>query len=323
MPKQSKKEERTKLNPQFFELQYNVPIAESTAFADKFIIKGVAINETTTGNNHKFVREELKASAGTLKGVPLLVDHDNRVESIKGRVTESAYDTTNSRIVFEANVVDKSIREMIRDGRINSVSVGATVKSIEEEGDVLIPRGITFKELSLVAVPADSGATFGFALSEAYKSNVSHSSKFGEDDEDIDDLPVQDEEDEIEESKNVRRSKMEEKEIESLKEQLAISQKKVDELSSKVSYYEEKERKDLENVYLQMCSEKKTKAMDVSKTDTRTLALLIEQLKNIETPKAVEKKREEKFGATESFNDKFRIKVEQGPMGTASFTHEW
>ena len=150
-------------------LSYNVPILENASVNNQFIIKGIAINETTTGNNHKFLGEELKLAADTLKGVPLLVDHDNTVASIKGRVLESLYDEANKRIPFAASVMDKNIKEMIIDGRINSVSVGAVVKEIEEDKGTLIPRGITFKELSLVAVPADPSATFTFALTEAYK----------------------------------------------------------------------------------------------------------------------------------------------------------
>jgi len=150
-------------------LIYNVPITESGMLDSDFLIQGTAINATITSNNHKFLGEELRSSASTLNGVPLLVDHDNRIESIKGRVILGEYDEANSRINFKAKVKDFSIRQMIKDGLINSVSVGAAVKEIEEGQDgILIPRGICFKELSLVAVPADAGATFTTALAEAY-----------------------------------------------------------------------------------------------------------------------------------------------------------
>ena len=141
-------------------LTYNVPIAEAGLLNNEFIIQGVAINATITSNNHKFLNEELRSSAGTLNGVPLLVDHKNEVSSIKGRVILGEFDEANSRINFKAKVVDNEIKNMIKEGLINSVSVGAAVKDIEEGDDgILIPKGITFKELSLVAVPADSGAT--------------------------------------------------------------------------------------------------------------------------------------------------------------------
>src|SRR3972149_1222641 len=166
-------------------LNYNVPIIESGILDNDFIIQGIAINATTTGNNHKFLVEELKESAGTLKGVPLLVDHKNEISAIKGRVITGEFDEPNTRINFKAKVVDNEIKQMIKNGLINSVSVGAAVREIEEQGDVLIPRGIVFKELSLVAVPADAGATFTTALQEAYKLK--------QDDEDDDGNPVEEE----------------------------------------------------------------------------------------------------------------------------------
>lgn len=156
---------------QEIKLLYNVPITESGMLDSDFLIQGVAINSTITSNNHQFLAEELRGSASTLNGVPLLVDHDNRIESIKGRVIKGEYDETNNRINFKAKVKDTNIKQMIKDGLINSVSVGAAVKEIEETADgILIPRGICFKELSLVAVPADAGATFTTALAEAYKT---------------------------------------------------------------------------------------------------------------------------------------------------------
>ena len=153
---------------EFIKLSFNVPITEAGILDNDFIIQGVAINATTTGNNHKFLAEELRSSAETLRGVPLLVDHRNEVGAIKGRVTAGEYDEQNSRVNFKAKVVDSDIKRMVKEGLINSVSIGAAVREIEEKDDVLIPRGIVFKELSLVAVPADGGATFTTALLEAY-----------------------------------------------------------------------------------------------------------------------------------------------------------
>jgi hypothetical protein len=153
------------------DLKYSIPITESLGECTDFIIQGIAINETITSNNHKFIAEELKNAAGTLMGVPLLVDHENKVENIKGRVINSSFDETFNRIPFKAKVMDELCKQMIKDGRLNSVSVGAVVKSVEEDGEGhLIPRGLEFKELSLVAVPADSNATFTIALKEAYQS---------------------------------------------------------------------------------------------------------------------------------------------------------
>ena len=45
--------------------EYAVPIAENFLDQNEFLIKGIAINETTTSNGHKFIAEELEKSAGT------------------------------------------------------------------------------------------------------------------------------------------------------------------------------------------------------------------------------------------------------------------
>lgn len=158
-------------------LTYQVPIIEGLMNGAEFIINGTAINSITTSNNHKFLAEELKSATSSLNGVPLLIDHKNEVSAIKGRVISSEYDENSNNIKFKAIIKDKEIQNLITSGLLNTVSVGAEVEDIEESDGLMIPKGINFKELSLVAVPADPGATFTMALHEAYQ--LSHSSKVG------------------------------------------------------------------------------------------------------------------------------------------------
>ncbi len=157
-------------NDQLF-FETHVPIVESLTDQDEFMIEGIAINETTTSNGHKFISEELKKAAPSLINIPLLKDHDNSVDAIVGRVRNASFDEKNNNIPFQAKISDQKMQELIRNGDLNTVSVGASVnpKDIEElEDGTIIPRNITFKELSLVAVPADPGATFGVSLMESY-----------------------------------------------------------------------------------------------------------------------------------------------------------
>ncbi len=147
-------------------LNYMIPLklVESTEESNDFFIEGVAINATTTDNNHKFLAEELKSAAGSLTDRPLLTDHDDTLRSIAGRVIMSDFDSMNERIIFKAKLNDteqgRLAKQLIKSGDLNTVSVGANVESFEEEDGTMVPRGIKFKELSLVASPADDAALF-------------------------------------------------------------------------------------------------------------------------------------------------------------------
>ena len=52
--------------------EYFVPIKSSAEIDGDFTINGIAINETTTSNGHKFIGEELEKSSHTLIGVHFL-----------------------------------------------------------------------------------------------------------------------------------------------------------------------------------------------------------------------------------------------------------
>jgi len=151
-------------------LEFFVPIVEQVQEENDFIIKGVAINETTTLNNVKYVSEELQKAAPSFRNVPILLDHRNEVKNIVGRTTENVnYNPINHRIEFEAKIMDKDIREMIKDGRIGSVSIGAKVEDLTEEEDGSKKAiGIRGLEISLVAVPGDTHATLAQAIQKCF-----------------------------------------------------------------------------------------------------------------------------------------------------------
>jgi hypothetical protein len=153
---------------------YLIPIKETVSSGKDFIIKGEAIHEITTRNGVYYSGEELNMAAPSLAGKPILKDHNNAIESIVGKVLKSPYNANARCIMFEGKIMDKQCQEMIADGRINSVSIGAMVKEVTTETinneEVLCPKGISFVELSLVAVPADPNANFAQAMCESYKS---------------------------------------------------------------------------------------------------------------------------------------------------------
>lgn len=173
-------------------LTYQVPFEVKQSFLgtpeEEFTIEGIAINVTTTDNGHKFLEEELKKSAKSLTNRPLLSDHDTKLKSMVGRVIVSEFSETDKAVFFRAKINDteqgKLAKQLIKSGDLNTVSVGAVVESFEENEDenTFTPKGIKFKELSLVATPADDDATFTFrgqtlsiALNEAYNKIKSKS----------------------------------------------------------------------------------------------------------------------------------------------------
>lgn len=159
-------------------LEFFVPIEEKIAEIvtegikpnDDFIIKGVAINETTTLNNVKYVAEELEKAAKTFRDVPILLDHKNEVKNIVGRTTDSVFfNPAEKRIEFEANIRDKEIQNMIKDGRIKNVSIGAKVEDLLEEDDGSMKAiGLRGLEMSFVAVPGDMQADFTQAITQNF-----------------------------------------------------------------------------------------------------------------------------------------------------------
>lgn len=172
-------------------INYNVPILTESFGDDEFLITGIAINATTTDNNHKFLAEELRSSASSLKNKPLLTDHNDTISAIAGKVINAEFDELSKSIKFKAKLNNteqgKLARQLIKDGDLNTVSIGANVERFEEDMNVMIPRGIKFKELSLVATPADDNATFNLihndfisALNEAWKNNKKSINKINE-----------------------------------------------------------------------------------------------------------------------------------------------
>jgi hypothetical protein len=147
-----------------------------------YFINGIAINETVTRNGVKYEAEELEKAAHTLQNKPLLKDHENKTDNIIGRVRESTYDKLKRAIVFRAQVMDEKAIEMMQDGRITNVSIGAMFKSFEESesnGEKhIVVRGLEFLELSTTPVPGDPGASLTNALAEAYSLKETQSADF-------------------------------------------------------------------------------------------------------------------------------------------------
>jgi hypothetical protein len=156
-------------------LEFNVPISQTVDTKNEFLIKGIAINETTTRNGITYVAKELRPAAPSFRNKPVLKDHENKIDNIVGRTTDNVfYNEDMNAITFEANIKDKEIISKIKEGLITNVSIGAGVQNIVEEVTDGVKKyiacGIEGYELSLVAVPGDGGATFDRAMLEMFES---------------------------------------------------------------------------------------------------------------------------------------------------------
>ena len=160
------------VNDNWRHLEFFMPITEASSIGGDFLIKGVAINETTTRNGVKYIASELEKAAPSFRNKPILLNHENRVENIVGRTTENVnFSHSKGAIEFEARIVDTKIKDMINQHLITNVSIGAKVSDLlkEKDSDVVTAIGIEGLEISFVAVPGDPGATLAFAMAKGYQ----------------------------------------------------------------------------------------------------------------------------------------------------------
>lgn len=301
-------------------LEFNTPISENAFVNDEFIIKGTAISETTTHNNHKYIAEELEKAAPSMQGRPLLVDHDNRIESIKGKVVNSYFDASKRQIMFEAKVMDKNIREMIRDGRISNVSIGAYAEDLvkDDVSEAYIAKGIKIAELSLVAVPADENASFAMAMANniAVKESMSPTV--------VSSMVTSN----INEGSNTqthtytnerRYDKMEvEKALVEKSEMDAVIAEKAT-LVAELNQLKAEKRANKVSEYKKLCTEKKIAEKDVSKMSEETIDVLIETVKDIQVNLPMVEKKELKSVVNEYSDIADNFMIERSSDGLSIF----
>lgn len=309
---------------------------------DDFIIKGVAINETTTHNGHKYIAEELQKASSHLIGKKLLVDHRNEVDAIKGIINNSWWNSKENRIEFEGNVKDKTIREMIKDGRLSDVSIGAFAKDlIKEEDGTMIAKGLEIVELSFVAVPADSKANFGMAMAQNF--NIKESLNEAEDMKKCPECGKMiskdkmkkhmkdDHEEDMGESYNHasgserRYGEMTEEKLQEMDSERAKFMEEHKKALEELTILRNERRTNLVNEYKKMCLAKRVKEKDVSNISEDMIKLLIEQLKDI----IIEEKQLKSIVVEEDLSDVKDVIMERSEYvrGTAAWrmpnTNEW
>lgn len=216
-------------------VEYYVPMKLEEKIGTKsFKVSGIAVEETTSRNGIKYLSEELRKAAPSLVGKSIIKDHNKLVDQIVGRVAEASFNEKTKAIEFKGEIMDDKIKEMISDGRIQNVSIGASVQQlVEEKGDgdkTFVAKGINFEELSLVVVPGVQAATINQALGEKLQEALRikealNEVEFVENKEDL--------KKEIEEIKSIilslkpKEERIEIKADESLKKQLEEQAKKI------------------------------------------------------------------------------------------------
>ena len=110
--------------------------------------------------------EELEKSADTLKGCPVLKDHEPSVDNVIGRVREAYFKDGTVYAELELYKNDPLV-DKIKEGLVNSLSVGFERNLVwSDDEKCFIAKDIKFKEVSFVVMPADPTAT---VLSEEEK----------------------------------------------------------------------------------------------------------------------------------------------------------
>lgn len=153
------------------------------------VIRGTAIKEVVSRNGFKYVAQELQNAAPGLKGKPILKDHNNSVDSIVGKVTESYYDASDKSIKFEGVIKDAKVMELVKNDLLSNVSIGASIKGFKDEKNAdtgesyRVVEGLEILELSVTPVPGVPDAAFGhernaeLAIAEAYSEFNKENSK--------------------------------------------------------------------------------------------------------------------------------------------------
>jgi len=116
-------------------------------------IKGVLAPARVSRNNRLYLPEELKKMAEELDGgeVPVYWEHVSARNAVgKARIR---WDDVSKVLRYEAEIFDEEAAEKIRSGVVKHVSLGADYEVIDLVDDIIVPRNLHLREISLVAVP--------------------------------------------------------------------------------------------------------------------------------------------------------------------------
>ena len=159
-------------------------IVERITLAKPLRIRGTAIKAGVSRNWRLYLTDELRAAAKSLEGKPIYIEHVSAENAI-GKVVKAWWDEDEQAIKFEGEIYDDEIADKIRLGLIQHVSIAADYEVLEPF-DGVIPYGLKFRELSLVAVPGVPETNIEVVerliarLNEAFERRADHIAKLYE-----------------------------------------------------------------------------------------------------------------------------------------------
>ena len=133
-------------------------LSSELADGPPFVVHGVAlgngdVTKGKSGIKKKWPAEELEKAAESLQGTNLVIDHENSVHGVVGRVTKAGY-KDDKGVVYEAELYDEDLAEKVQKGLLE-VSVRGLHKDVddldeEKSSEALVVEDIEFKNLSVV-----------------------------------------------------------------------------------------------------------------------------------------------------------------------------
>jgi hypothetical protein len=147
---------------EYFYEKFSYQLAESEDYIELTVIAISAGCIKRPFGELCFPSEVLQKHAKDIKGKPVILDHNDRVDAIVGVVSDSLYDPGLDAIVARLRIIKAGNEKLIgllklNPSPITDVSIGAILKTEDRDGKRYV-TDINFVELSLVLQGADPKA---------------------------------------------------------------------------------------------------------------------------------------------------------------------
>ena len=142
-------------------IRFNIPIEKSTDVKGDFIVEGVATASNVDLDGDVISPELIKSLKSSLRGKPILKDHNRSVDAMVG-VVEDAWES-DGRLFVRAKISKTAEKErtLLQEGILRSFSIGGFVPSdgydYDEEGHRII-KSLEIEEISFTPTPANPEA---------------------------------------------------------------------------------------------------------------------------------------------------------------------